>query len=431
MSTTSPKTARKGETTGSKAMLAIVLVTSLFFIWGLTMNLVNALNSPFANYMQLDSAQAALLQVAYYGAYFVMAIPAGLIAKRFGYKGGVLSGLFLFAFGAFIVIPATNMASYGLFLLAMFVIALGAASLETNCNPYITKLGDERGESFRLNMAQSFNGVGNIVGPLILGQILGTTVAAGQPGFEQAKTQFLTDTRTVYIVIGVVLVVVFVVFAFFRLPSPPGDAEEEAGGKGSGETFRTLLKRPYFTLGVIAEFIFIGLQVAGMAIFSAYALKHWGAGITAGLAATMLSVLSLLFTIGRFVTTPLMARFDPAKILGIYMSASAVLMFIVFLGLGKVSVIAFMVAYLFISIGYPTVFSLTLKGLKGSAAKTGSSALVMSIVGAALIPLLLGVIQDAAGIEIAALVMVPGFLYVAWYAFWGSRIGVPKVGETR
>lgn len=431
MSTTSPKTARKGATTGSKAMLAIVLVTSLFFIWGLTMNLVNALNSPFANYMRLDSAQAALLQVAYYGAYFVMAIPAGLIAKRFGYKGGVLSGLFLFALGAFIVIPATNMASYGLFLLAMFVIALGAASLETNCNPYITKLGDERGESFRLNMAQSFNGVGNIVGPLILGQILGTTVAAGQPGFEQAKTQFLTDTRTVYIVIGAVLVVVFVVFAFFRLPSPPGDAEEETGGKGSGETFRTLLKRPYFTLGVIAEFIFIGLQVAGMAIFSAYALKHWGAGITAGLAATMLSVLSLLFTIGRFVTTPLMARFDPAKILGVYMSVSAVLMFVVFLGLGKVSVIAFMVAYLFISIGYPTVFSLTLKGLKGSAAKTGSSALVMSIVGAALIPLLLGVIQDAAGIEIAALVMVPGFLYVAWYAFWGSRIGVPKVGETR
>lgn len=427
MSTTSPKTARKGVTTGSKAMLAIVLVTSLFFIWGLTMNLVNALNSPFANYMRLDSAQAALLQVAYYGAYFVMAIPAGLIAKRFGYKGGVLSGLFLFALGAFIVIPATNMASYGLFLLAMFVIALGAASLETNCNPYITKLGDERGESFRLNMAQSFNGVGNIVGPLILGQILGTTVAAGQPGFEQAKTQFLTDTRTIYIVIGVVLVAVFVVFAFFRLPSPPGDAEEEASGKGSGETFRTLLKRPYFTLGIIAEFIFIGLQVAGMAIF----FKHWGAGITAGLAATMLSVLSLLFTIGRFVTTPLMARFDPAKILGIYMSVSAVLMFVVFLGLGKVSVIAFMVAYLFISIGYPTVFSLTLKGLKGSAAKTGSSALVMSIVGAALIPLLLGVIQDAAGIEIAALVMVPGFLYVAWYAFWGSRIGVPKVGETR
>ncbi len=415
-----------GKTTGSRATLAIVLVTSLFFIWGLTMNLVNALNSPFANYMKLDSAQAALLQVAYYGAYFIMAIPAGLIAKRFGYKGGVVSGLFLFALGAFIVIPATNMASYGLFLFAMFVIALGAASLETNCNPYITKLGDEKGESFRINMAQSFNGVGNIVGPLILGQILGTTIAPGKTGFEEAKTQFLANTRTIYIVIGVVLVVVLAIFAFFKLPTPPGDAEEEASGQASGETFATLLKRPYFTLGIIAEFIFIGLQVAGMAIFSAYALKHWGAGITAGLAATMLSILSLLFTIGRFVTTPLMARFDPAKILGVYMTISAVLMFVVFLGLGKVSVIAFMVAYLFISIGYPTVFSLTLKGIKGSAAKTGSSALVMSIVGAALIPLLLGVIQDAAGIEIATLVMVPGFLYVAWYAFWGSRIGLKQ-----
>lgn len=414
-------------TTGSKATIAIVLVTSLFFIWGLTMNLVNALNSPFANYIELSSAEASLLQVAYYGAYFVMAIPAGLIAKRFGYKGGVISGLFLFALGAFMVIPATSMASYGLFLFAMFVIALGAASLETNCNPYITKLGDEKGESFRINMAQSFNGVGNIVGPLILGQILGTTVASGESGFDAAKTQFLNDTRTIYIVIGIVLVVVLAVFALFKLPTPPGDEEEAAGGASSkNSSFFGLLKRPHFALGVLAEFIFIGLQVAGMAVFSAYALKHWGAGITAGTAAMMLSVLSLLFTIGRFVTTPLMAKFDPSKILGVYMTISAVLMFVVFLGLGKVSVIAFMVAYLFISIGYPTIFSLTLKGIKGSAAKTGSSALVMSIVGAALIPLLLGVIQDAAGIEIAILVMVPGFLFVAWYAFWGSKIGLKE-----
>ena len=418
----------KNNTTGSKATIAIVLVTSLFFIWGLTMNLVNALNSPFANYMELSSTEASLLQVAYYGAYFVMAIPAGLIAKRFGYKGGVISGLFLFALGAFVVIPAANMASYGLFLFAMFIIALGAASLETNCNPYITKLGDEKGESFRLNMAQSFNGVGNIVGPLILGQILGTTIAPGQDGFETAKTQFLGDTGMVYIVIGIVLVVVLAVFALFKLPTPPGDEEEATGSVASAEdsSFFGLLKRPYFALGVLAEFIFIGLQVAGMAMFSAYALKHWGAGITAGMAATMLSVLSLLFTIGRFATTPLMAKFDPAKILGVYMTVSAVLMFVVFLGLGQVSVIAFLVAYLFISIGYPTIFSLTLKGIKGSEAKTGSSALVMSIVGAALIPLLLGVIQDAAGIEIAILVMVPGFLYVAWYAFWGSKIGLKE-----
>ncbi|WEV65009.1 MULTISPECIES: MFS transporter [unclassified Bifidobacterium] len=411
------------QTKGSKATIAIILVTSLFFIWGLTMNLVNALDSPFGHYMQLSHTKQSLLQVAYYGAYFIMAIPASMISKRFGYKGGVISGLVLFAVGAFTVIPATNAASYGLFLFAMFVIALGASSLETNCNPYITKLGDEKGESFRLNLAQSFNGVGNVVGPLILGQILSKTVDPGKPGFDVAKMKFLSDTRMIYIVIGIILILVLLVFVFFKLPTPPGDEDEEADNSSG---FSTLIHRPYFVLGVLAEFIFIGLQVAGMAIFSAYALKHWGAGISAGLAASMLALLSVFFTAGRFLTTPLMARFDAGKILGIYMTISAVLMVVAFLGLGKFSVICFMVAYLFISIGYPTIFSLTIKGMHGNAAKTGSSALTMSIVGAALIPLLLGAIQDAVSIEVAVLVMVPGFLYVAWYAIWGSKIGLKK-----
>ena len=410
---------------GSKATVAITLVIGLFFIWGLTMNLVNALNSPFSNYMELNSTQASLLQVAYYGAYFVMAIPAGIISKRFGYKGGVISGLILFAVGAFIVVPATNMASYGLFLFAMFVVALGASSLETNCNPYVTKLGDEKGESFRLNLAQSFNGVGNVVGPLILGRVLSKTLTPKEPGFEQAKVKFLSDTRMIYIVIGIVLLLVLAVFIVFKLPTPPGDDEQE-GETGTGSGTSSLLKRPYFVLGVIAEFIFIGLQVAGMAMFSAYALIHWGAGITAGLAATLLALLSLLFTLGRFLTTPLMTKFDAGKILGVYMCITAVLMVLVFLGLGRFSVICFLIAYLFISIGYPTIFSLTLKGIRGNDAKTGSSALVMSIVGAALIPLLLGAIQDAMGIEIAMLVTVPGFLYIAWYAFRGCRIGLKQ-----
>lgn len=410
---------------GSKATVAITLVIGLFFIWGLTMNLVNALNSPFSNYMELNSTQASLLQVAYYGAYFVMAIPAGIISKRFGYKGGVISGLILFAVGAFIVVPATNMASYGLFLFAMFVVALGASSLETNCNPYVTKLGDEKGESFRLNLAQSFNGVGNVVGPLILGRVLSKTLTPKEPGFEQAKVKFLSDTRMIYIVIGIVLLLVLAVFIVFKLPTPPGDDERE-GKTGTGSGTSSLLKRPYFVLGVIAEFIFIGLQVAGMAMFSAYALQHWGAGITAGLAATLLALLSLLFTLGRFLTTPLMTKFDASKILGIYMCITAVLMILVSLGLGRFSVICFLIAYLFISIGYPTIFSLTLKGIRGNDAKTGSSALVMSIVGAALIPLLLGAIQDAMGIEIAMLVTVPGFLYIAWYAFRGCRIGLKQ-----
>ncbi len=409
---------------GSAATVAIVLVTSLFFVWGLTMNLVNALNSPMANYLELSGTEASLLQVAYYGAYFVMAIPASIVAKKFGYKGGVIMGLGLFVIGSLITVPATNVASYAMFLLAMFVIAAGASTLETNCNPYITKLGDEEHESMRLNLAQSFNGVGNIVGPLILAQFLGTTVAAGEPGFAEAKLSFLSSMRGMYIVIAVVLAVVLAVFVFVKLPTPPGD-EQEAAGSEEKVSFSDMLKRPYFALGVLAEFIFIGLQVAGMSLFSSFAMQQWE-GMTAGTAATYLSVLSLLFTVGRFVSTPIMAKVDAGKLLGVYMTASAVLFFVAFLGLGPVSVIAMIVSYLFVSIGYPVVFSLTLTGFQGTAVKTGSSALVMSIVGAALIPLLMSAIADAAGINIALLVAVPGFLYVAWYGLFGSKLGLER-----
>lgn len=415
---------KKGSSKGSAATVAIVLVTSLFFVWGLTMNLVNALNSPMANYLELSGTEASLLQVAYYGAYFVMAIPASIVAKKFGYKGGVVMGLALFVLGSLITVPATNAASYGIFLLAMFVIAAGASTLETNCNPYITKLGDEKHESMRLNLAQSFNGVGNIVGPLILSQFLGSTVAAGDPGFAAAKLAFLSSMRGIYIVIAVVLAVVLAVFVFVKLPTPPGD-EEEASGNAEKVSIGSMLKRPYFALGVLAEFIFIGLQVAGMSLFSSFAMQQWP-GMTAGTAAAYLSILSLLFTVGRFVSTPIMAKVEPGKLLGIYMTTSAILFFVAFLGLGPVSVVAMIVSYLFVSIGYPMVFSLTLTGFKGSAVKTGSSALVMSIVGAALIPLLMSAIADAAGINVALLVAVPGFLYVAWYGLFGCKIGLER-----
>lgn len=412
---------KKASSKGSAATIAIVLVTSLFFVWGLTMNLVNALNSPMANYLELSGTEASLLQVAYYGAYFVMAIPASIVAKKFGYKGGVIMGLALFVLGSLVTVPATNVASYGMFLLAMFVIAAGASTLETNCNPYITKLGDEQHESMRLNLAQSFNGVGNIVGPLILSQFLGSTVAAGQPGFAEAKLAFLSSMRGMYIVIAVVLAI----FIFVKLPTPPGDEEEAANASAEKVTFGSMLKRPYFALGVLAEFVFIGLQVAGMSLFSTFAMEQWP-GMTAGTAAAYLSILSLLFTVGRFVSTPIMAKVDAGKLLGVYMTASAVLFFVAFLGLGPVSVIAMIVSYLFVSIGYPVVFSLTLTGFQGSAVKTGSSALVMSIVGAALIPLLMSAIADAAGINVALLVAVPGFLYVAWYGLFDCKIGLER-----
>ncbi len=405
---------------GSKAGLAIILVTSLFFVWGLTMNLVNALYAPMGNYMRLSNTETSLLQVAYFGAYFFLSIPASIISRKFGYKGGIMTGLVLFIIGSLLTIPATNSMSYTLFLLAMFVIACGSATLETNCNPYITKLGDPENESMRINLAQSFNGVGNIVGPVILGNIIGQTINYGEPGFEEAKLEFLSNTKGIYIVIAIALIAVIAVFFFANLPSPPGDDEEKVRDEKTGEIISRLMSRTHFVLGIIAEFIFIGLQVGGMALFSSYAVSSWE-GMTSGTATKYLAVLSLLFTIGRFVTTPLMKKFEAGKILGVYMTTSAICMVTVGLGLGKLSVILFMGAYLFISIGFPTIFSLALTDIKGNDAKTGSSMLVMSIVGAAIIPLIMSAVGDKLGIQAAMWLTVPGFLYCAWYGFKGLK----------
>lgn len=406
--------------TGEKAKLAIILVTSLFFVWGLTMNLVNALKTPMENYMQLSGTESALLQVAYYGAYFFISIPAANLARKKGYKAGILLGLALFIAGSFLTVPATISTNYPLFLLAMFVIAAGATSLETNCNPYITKLGDPEKESTRINLAQSFNGVGNIVGPLILGGIVGATVKPGNSGFDEAKLSFLTSTKNIYLIIAIVLIAVFATFIFVKLPTPPGDVEEDENvHEPTKVIIKRLMNKPHFVLGLVAEFIFIGLQVAGMSLFSAYAVGQWE-GLTAGQATQYLGILSLLFTVGRFVTTPLMNKFKAGKILGVYMLLSAIFFAAVAMGLGKVSVIGFIISYLFISIGFPTIYSLALHDIQGSQAKVAASMLTMSIVGAALIPLLMSAIADASNLQIALALAVPGFLYCSWYGFKGS-----------
>lgn len=404
-----------------KALIAVGLIFVLFFLWGLTMNLINALNSPMGNYLQLNGVETSLMQVAYWGAYFVMAIPASKITTRHGYKAGVLTGIALFTAGSFVTVPACNTANFPLFLVAMFVVAAGAATLETSCNPYVTKLGDEAHEEMRLNLAQGFNGIGNIVGPFIISAVIGATVAPGEAGFDAAKLAFLDGTRLIYVVIGIVMAVILAVFVFIKLPQPPGDAEDIDEKVGLGELFR----HPHFALGILAMFIFIGLQIGGMAFFSSYALEQWP-GLDAGMAATLLGILSVLFTLGRFATTPVVAKLRPHRVLGVYMLLAGLFMFFAFLGLGVASVICFMVAFFFVSIGYATIFSLTIKGFQGAAAKTGSSALVMSLLGGALIPLLLSAVGDAFGWTMACLVMVPGFVYVAWYAFKGSQIGLEK-----
>ena len=270
----------------------------------------------------------------------------------------------------------------------------------------------------RLNLAQSFNGVGSIVGPLIMAPDPEHDGRRRPARFAEAKTAFLGSTRGIYIVIAIVLAIMLAVFVFVKLPTPPNDVEEagsEKAAKGGA------LKKPYFKLGVVAEFFYVGIQTVGFSLFATYATKV--AGLEMSLATGLVSALSLLFTIGRFGSTPLLAKKDPGKLLGIYMTGAAVCFFLVFLNLGVVSVAAFVVAYLFMSIGYPTIFSLSLRGMSGDETKTGSSIITMSIVGGAIIPVVVSAIGDACGLSVAMLVAVPCLAFCAWYGFAGSKIG--------
>ena len=237
-----------------------------------------------------------------------------------------------------------------------------------------------------------------------------------------SKGSSFFDIRIIYIIIAIVLALVLLVFMFFKLPEP----KEDAAIDKKQASYGSVLKKPHFVLGVIALFLYVGVQTVGFAQISDFSQNQWFIGDqTAG--ALTLTVMTLLFAVGRFLSVPLVAKFDPAKLLGMYMGAGTVCFFIAFLGLGAISVVAMVLAFLFMSIGYPTIFSLSLKGFTGASVKTASSILVMSIVGGALIPLITGAIAQAGGdhgIVTAMIVCVPCLAYCARYGFSGARIGL-------
>lgn len=411
-------------------LVAMCLVIFLFFLWGLAMNLVNSLNEPFKSYLDLSGTQANFLQVAYYGAYAVMAIPAAWVSRRFGYKTGIIAGLTIFALGALVTVPAVDSMSYAIFLLAMFVIAAGATTLETNANPYITKLGGAKREALRLNIAQSFNGVGSVVGPLIVSAVLPAAVIAGADPGQMAglRESVMDNIGRVYVVLAVVLACVLLFFLIAKLPEPGNTDEDDPAAEAPLSTdgrLRALLVFPHFRLGIVAAFTFIGGQVAAMALVASFAIDQIE-GLSSQAGARYLALATALFAIGRIVTTPLLAKIPSGRLLGWYMVLSAIGMLIGVLGIGAASVWAVILAFFFISIGFPTIFALAIRGFQGDAAKSGSSLVVMSIVGAAIVPLITGILSDALGIGWAFALIALIFCFDAWYGFVGAHTGPIK-----
>lgn len=385
--------------------LAYILVTSLFFMWGLSYGLLDVLNKHFQETLDITRARSGLLQMAYFGAYFLMALPASMLMNRRGYKTGILLGLALFCAGALLFIPATSAGKFEFFLFALFVIACGLACLETAANPYVTVLGPPETSERRLNLSQSFFGVGSFLGPLIGGALFFGDHAASR-GSVQAT----------YVAIAVVVVAIALLIA--RTPMP--NIREESVSTSDSSTL-PLGKQRHLHFAVIAQFFYVAAQVSIGAFFINYVTEHV-AGISSEKAAVLLSVAMVFFLVGRFLGTALMGRIAPATLLFAFACANVVLCVLVMAGFGWASVIALVATFFFMSIQFPTIFALGVKNL-GAQTKRGASFIIMAIVGGALAPPLMGLLADRTSTALSFLIPAACFVVVAWFGKSGWRAG--------
>lgn len=385
---------------GKNYLWPFVLVTSLFFLWGLAHSILDVLNKHFQETMDgVGKTESALVQAVMYGGYFVMALPAGQIIKRYGYRAGVITGLLLYGIGALLFIPGGQLLSFPFFLFSLFVIGCGLTCLETSANPYVTVLGNAEGAARRINLSQSFNGLGWIVGPLIGGH------------FAFAVGADKGSIAIPYAIIGVVVLCVALVFAQVKLPEVQADGVAQTE---SAHATYSLWQHRNFVYGLIALFLYVAAQTGINSFFINYVTEH--ASVSNVNASLLLGFGGMgLFMAGRMGGSWLMLRVRAERVL-LYCAVGATLAMAVLLsGAGVAGVAAFMLCYLCESIMFPTIFALALKGV-GQHTKRASSFLIMSIVGGAIAPVLMGLIADHASMAMAFIVPLCCFVVIAAYA---------------
>lgn len=411
-------------------ILPFLLVTCLFFLWAFLHNINPILIPHLKKACQLTDTQSAFIDTSVYFAYFSVALPAGWFMHRFGYKKAILFGLFLFGVGFLLFIPAATARDYLFFLIALFIGAAGATFLETVANPYVTKLGDEQTATQRLNFAQSFNGVGAFLAPIIGGSVILSGVEHSPEELKAMAPAQLNDylsseasaVKLPYLVIAVIVFMLLLVFILTRLP----EIHERDEKDRSTFSFR-VFRHKNFTWAVIAQFFYVGAQVCVGSFFIRFskyviALPEKQAAFWWG------SIAMVGFMIGRFTGTFLMRFISPSKLLGIYALINVCLLFAAITIQGNFAVYAMMAVPFFMSIMFPTIFALGIQDL-GEETKIASSFLVMSIVGGALFPLAMGAISDATGGNIQLSYIVPAFCFIIVLVFAWRQKATRKLGK--
>ena len=458
---------------GKNFAVTFLLITSLFLLWGFCNGMIDILNKHFQDTLRINKEQSGLVQAANYLAYFMMAIPAGLIARKIGYKGGILVGLLLIASGAFWFIPATNIGTYWAFLLGLFVIGAGMTCLETIANPYATVLGPPETGPTRINIAQTFNGVGWILGPIVGGYFVFSAEARGNSGIS-----------TPYMGIGIFVLLLLIVFAASRVPDLHVEDESRSSLNASRRIKPSstqlvgigavlgvicallyffiapilgmiwtllqmneallqpvkyglliaayvaafllvsrnwdLFQRRHFTVGIVTQALYVAAQTGIFSFFVNYVLEN-EPGVTRLQASKWLGAIGFgLFMIGRLCGSAVISQFRADRVLAIYSSVNVVLVAIT-MGGGRAGLYAMFATFFFMSVGFPTIFALGIRGL-GEHTKLGSSLIVMSIVGGAIAPPFMGHIADRYSMRVGFVVPLVCFVFVAIYGFVWTKL---------
>jgi FHS family L-fucose permease-like MFS transporter len=430
---------------GRNVTVTFVLVSSLFLLWGFCNGMIDVMDKHFQSELHLTLAQSAWVQFAHYLGYFLMALPAGWLATKLGYKGGIITGLLMVAAGGFWFIPATSIASFWAFLVGVCVIASGLTFLETIANPYTTVLGTERYAATRINLAQSCNGIGWILGPIAGAAFFYGKDASGNS--TGAQTLWIP-----YAAVGVVVLLLAVVFFFAPVPDVKMEDDYHLDD-GAADGSRSIWSHPHFTMAVAAQFLYVAAQAGIFSFFINYMtsqtppipeslrtgmLASWFEPGTGGAvrftdsgAARLASLGFVCFLTGRFTGAAILRVFAAHRVLGLYGVLNVLACLVVVLKLGWISVACVFLSYFFMSIMFPTIFALGIHGL-GARAKKASAFIVMAIMGGALLPKLMGAVGDAYDMSRAFLVPLGCFAFVAFYGYaWPRLSGGRALGSPR
>lgn len=407
----------------------LALIFCLFFLWAISSNLLPTMIRQLMKTCELNTFEASFTESAYWLAYFIFPIPIAMFMKRYSYKAGIVFGLSLAALGGFLFFPAAIVKSYWVYLCVFFIIATGMCFLETAANPYVTVLGTPETAIRRLNLAQSFNGLGAFIAAMFLSKLVLSgnnytrdTLPAGYEGGWEAYIQQETEAmRLPYLVLGLLLLVVALVFVFTKFPKI---ADENEGGKNAGKEKLidfSVLKHSHLRWGVIAQFFYNGGQTAINSLFLVYSCVY--AGLDESTATTFFGLYMLAFLMGRWVGTALMVKFSPHRMLLFYSIMLIILCVVICVFGGYVGLYAMLAVSFFMSIIYPTQFSLALQGLGGQT-KSGSAFLVMAIVGNACLPQFTAYVMHVNEhiYHIAYIVPMVCFAFCAYYGWRGFRV---------